>query len=380
MSTKKKKFIPKELDTDPIEDSSNEEGRGVTNDVNKEDEYTMVNSREGNDHGHKDNDNDSDDEDNCPIIITKKSKVEGNVNKNKNNSHSEPNPNPNQNPSTTTLTPITAVTYRDPKKVQLKEEKRRKKDIVIKTFSEMPFYRGKFSYFQNIHKAFLILKTMDFKALSTNINEHSKKIEEIESLLLPLSDLKEIIAIITVDPGSTSCGIALVEQATKEPVCVDERSFREKGAIGEIGFNSALNRCHEYFSFFAKLKCVAVVMEDQKAAVIEHHKQIWVNEYHLDAYAVQYAIKGQFGRRALSISPSAMKHFFKMPKVDLGKDDPKKRVVQYEENKKNAVVYGKLYTPISLQDEISREFGDKEHNVYDAILIGVYICKKMDGR
>jgi hypothetical protein len=320
----KKKFIPRELEDDPIEDSP-------------------------------------------PFEITrKKSKIESKT--------STPSP-----IRETDLTPITAVTYRDPQRVLLKEQKKITKDVVIKTFSELPFYRGKSPYFQNIHKIFEILKTLSFLSLTTNINENSEAIKEIEKLSEPLLDIKEIIAIISVDPGSRSCGVALFEQATEEPVSVDERAYREKGMVGEVGFNSVLNRCHEYFSFFSKLSCVAIVIEDQKAAVLEHHKQIWENEYHLDAYAVQYAIKGQFGRRCISISPSAMKHFFRMPKVG-EKGDPNRKHLQYEENKKNAVVYGKLYTPVELQDEISKEFGEKEHNVYDAILIGAYICKKRNGK
>ena len=271
-----------------------------------------------------------------------------------------------------------AIKVVDKNKQDQKIQKKRQKDEGIKWFSELPRPSSRQSdeCFKDILYVFNYLKEFSFSEFS--IKYRDKKDKDFEKLKEVINKLPTDVAIamFAVDPGTTSCGIALFNILEEKAVSVQERSFREKGQVGDVGHKKEIMAMHEFFSFFNH-PAIVLVIEDQVAAVKEHHRNVYEDDFHFDAYAIQYALQGMFYNRCIPVSPNSIKHHFKMPKVD--KAVGNRQYKQYQLNKEHAVKFGKFVTPQELQQEILLTWKHSSHNIYDAILIGYYVIQMYNG-
>jgi hypothetical protein len=229
-----------------------------------------------------------------------------------------------------------------------------------------------------------ILSSYSHGELSDMIKYKDKE-EKYRKVMMKLESLKpkgtkEKIAILSVDPAPTTCGVSLIDISQRKTINVDRRAFRFKSQESEVGFDNVLEKASQYFRFFL-CDCVYVIMEDQKAGTFELSDNIRNEQYFLESHSIQCAIKGMFGESCAILAPSYVKKYFGMTQLDKSKYKTVEsyRSAQYRKNKENAVKLGQHYSSQYVRNRIVKITGCHDHNIYDTVVNGMCVIYGLAG-
>lgn len=237
---------------------------------------------------------------------------------------------------------------------------------------------------KRISQIMTILRKYSYGALSDMIKykdskpEHKEMLEHLESLRPKAFDKK--VLMLSIDPAPTTCGVSLMDIRTKTTINCDRRAFRDKAQKSQIGFNNILTHCIDYFRFF-DCEAIYVVIEEQKAGILELNKYIRNEQYFLESHSIQCAIKGIFNRNCTILAPALVKKYFGFTQLDRDKyqDEGSWKKAQYAKNKQNAVTLALNHCTQEVRNIMQQVTGGIDHNILDTIVISLYAAFSIEG-
>lgn len=275
------------------------------------------------------------------------------------------------------LTEEFSITVVDEKKEDEKTLRKRNKDAPVKRYSELPLEKKWNEDFLKVAEAFTFLQDFGYEELSEMYKNKDPRWMKHRNAIKSIPKDK-VIAILSLDPGAVSASVALFSVSENELWDADDRPFRGQKPASDLGHKGTTDHAFEYAMMF-KHKAIVLVIEEQTRAILEHHKKVWEDNCHLEAWAVQYGLQTLFHDRAILFPPNSVKNHFGMPIVEK-KTGEFVKASQYETNKKNAVIYGaKLVSP-KVREKILLKWKTSQHNAYDAILLGYCLLQKYNGQ
>lgn len=191
--------------------------------------------------------------------------------------------------------------------------------------------------------------------------------------------LNKKIGAIAVDPAGLTCALALADLKRNKILEVDIRAFRFKNTPPDLGKMNLLKSVDQYTKI---LKCdfLIWVIEDQIANYLS--KQNPENMAYLwESSTIQYFLMALFIDSHIIVAPKAVSEFFslgKNPELEGCVITNDKKKIQYDYKKTRAVLKGRKMVDNYISDRIVSLCGYDDHNIYDAILIGIYFCGKLN--
>ena len=200
----------------------------------------------------------------------------------------------------------------------------------------------------------------------------------------PKTKLK--IITIGLDPGSTHCGIAFLNNITNQIIAIDGRDFR--GPItDDLTNNELVANVMNYFSFF-QMDCVQIGLENQKTVLFQDWDKISSNnrvdrKAFFEAHTVQTIIQTMFTGSCIVLDPNQVKKFFGIALLSKSfsfkQDMSRTQVIQRNKNKEEAVKEIEKYMSAKIFQTMQRKFPHTKKDISDGGLLAIYLNLTQNG-